>query len=391
MPSPARSIAITTTSSREPHARGGLQRRLDVTPRRAGAQRLVGEEGRDVGQRGGGTRRTPVAVAQHGQRAGDERVVDDRHAGGPPAHGIASPAMEGPAATSSSRRATPTRLVRSRRALAHGAEIGASSSSATRTSAGGGTPEVARGDPGRGAPDRLPAPDDPAVRVSEYRIAPVPEPGPLAALAASLGVHVVVDKRRRLLLWEPSDPRRRRRGPGLLRRARGGRAPGLRPRARARAGRRPIAVRSIGAPQEGSYADRVRAEAQADAELLRMRAKRRGGPTPRTRGSRSAPPCAPTTAAATPARTSRTPPIPRASARRPRRSARWWPAGAGAWSRSSWPRRGGGLRALRRLRQRLREFAGPDVPIHLADLERVRRTTSLGDLLPLAFGPERLG
>ena len=41
-------------------------------------------------------------------------------------------------------------------------------------------------------------------------------------------------------------------------------------------------------------------------------------------------------------------------------------------------------------RQRLREFAPPDAPIHLADLERVRRTTSLGELLPLSFGPEHL-
>ena len=42
-------------------------------------------------------------------------------------------------------------------------------------------------------------------------------------------------------------------------------------------------------------------------------------------------------------------------------------------------------------RQRLREFAGPDAPIHLADLERVRRTTRLAELLPLSFGPESLG
>ena len=42
-------------------------------------------------------------------------------------------------------------------------------------------------------------------------------------------------------------------------------------------------------------------------------------------------------------------------------------------------------------RQRLREFAAADAPIHLADLERVRRTTSLAELLPLSFGPENLG
>jgi homotetrameric cytidine deaminase len=41
-------------------------------------------------------------------------------------------------------------------------------------------------------------------------------------------------------------------------------------------------------------------------------------------------------------------------------------------------------------RQRLREFTPPDAPIHLADLERVRRTTTLAELLPLSFGPEHL-
>jgi homotetrameric cytidine deaminase len=41
-------------------------------------------------------------------------------------------------------------------------------------------------------------------------------------------------------------------------------------------------------------------------------------------------------------------------------------------------------------RQRLREFTPDDAPIHLADLERVKRTTSLGELLPLSFGPENL-
>jgi cytidine deaminase len=41
-------------------------------------------------------------------------------------------------------------------------------------------------------------------------------------------------------------------------------------------------------------------------------------------------------------------------------------------------------------RQRLREFAPDDAPIHLADLDRVRRTTTLGELLPLSFGPEHL-
>jgi homotetrameric cytidine deaminase len=41
-------------------------------------------------------------------------------------------------------------------------------------------------------------------------------------------------------------------------------------------------------------------------------------------------------------------------------------------------------------RQRLREFAPDDAPIHLADDRRVRRTTTLGELLPLSFGPQHL-
>jgi cytidine deaminase len=36
-------------------------------------------------------------------------------------------------------------------------------------------------------------------------------------------------------------------------------------------------------------------------------------------------------------------------------------------------------------RQRLAEFAGPEVPVHLCDLAGERRTVSLGELLPLAF------
>ena len=42
-------------------------------------------------------------------------------------------------------------------------------------------------------------------------------------------------------------------------------------------------------------------------------------------------------------------------------------------------------------RQRLREFATPKTPIHLAVPAGVIRTLTLGDLLPLSFGPEHLG
>ena len=41
-------------------------------------------------------------------------------------------------------------------------------------------------------------------------------------------------------------------------------------------------------------------------------------------------------------------------------------------------------------RQKLREFATDDTPIHLCGIEGWRRTVTLGELLPLAFGPEHL-
>ncbi len=41
-------------------------------------------------------------------------------------------------------------------------------------------------------------------------------------------------------------------------------------------------------------------------------------------------------------------------------------------------------------RQKLREFAGDDVVIHVCGPEGLRRSVTLGELLPLAFGPENL-
>ena len=41
-------------------------------------------------------------------------------------------------------------------------------------------------------------------------------------------------------------------------------------------------------------------------------------------------------------------------------------------------------------RQRIREFAGPDTPIHIAGSEGVRATFTLDELLPHSFGPEHL-
>ena len=44
-----------------------------------------------------------------------------------------------------------------------------------------------------------------------------------------------------------------------------------------------------------------------------------------------------------------------------------------------------------RCRQQLAEFAGPDARVHLCGPGGVRVSATLGELLPLAFGPDTLG
>ena len=41
-------------------------------------------------------------------------------------------------------------------------------------------------------------------------------------------------------------------------------------------------------------------------------------------------------------------------------------------------------------RQKLREFAGDDLPVLVADMAQVQARFSLGELLPQAFGPNPL-
>ncbi len=42
-------------------------------------------------------------------------------------------------------------------------------------------------------------------------------------------------------------------------------------------------------------------------------------------------------------------------------------------------------------RQRLREFAADDLLIHICGPQGLRRSVTLGELLPLSFGPDNLG
>jgi homotetrameric cytidine deaminase len=246
------------------------------------------------------------------------------------------------------------------------------------------------------------------VRVSSYRVVPVPDPkGMRAVLVETNGVDVVVEKRRRLLLWETvrihldevlglgafleleavaepdSDLARERRQVSQLREA-----------------------LHIGddALREGSYADAVRATLKGsdpsglavgsdpDPELLALAREAAGrayapysnfpvGAAVRTADGR------------------------RYAGANVENAA--YPQGQCAEASAIGAMvAGGGGRVVEVVvaapsaeecapcggcRQRLREFADQDTPVHLADMERVRRTTSVAELLPLSFGPESLG
>jgi homotetrameric cytidine deaminase len=239
-------------------------------------------------------------------------------------------------------------------------------------------------------------PDAADVRVSDYRVVPAPD-GLLAALEGTLGVDVVVEKRRHLLLWETvrihlddvaglgsfleleavaedeSDLTRENGQIAHLREA-----------------------LEIGELVEGSYQTLKQVPGTSlrvapDEELLRLAREAAGRAyAPYSR-------------------------FPVGAAVRTEDGRRY--AGANV-ENSAYPQgqcaeasalgamvAGGGGRVVEVVvaapsadecppcggcRQRLREFAGPDAPIHLADMERVRRTTSLAELLPLSFGPEHL-
>jgi homotetrameric cytidine deaminase len=241
-------------------------------------------------------------------------------------------------------------------------------------------------------------PDAASERVSRYRLVAVAEPAPLiAALGAATGVSARVEKRRRLLLWETvrihlDDVR----GLGAFLELEAVAATGsdLR-RERARIARlRELLEIGDDALREGSYADALTASgdaAEPDAELLAMAREAAGrayapysrfpvGAAVRTADGR------------------------RFAGANVENAA--YPQGQCAEASAIGALVAGGGGAIAEVvvaapsrelctpcggcRQRLREFAAGDAPIHLADLERVRRTTTLAELLPLSFGPEHL-
>ena len=241
-------------------------------------------------------------------------------------------------------------------------------------------------------------PDAATERVSSYRLVPVADADGLrAALSVANGVTAVVVKRRRVLLWEAVRIHLDEvRGLGSFLELEAVAQPGsdlVRERAQVARLREALDIRDD-ALREGSYADALLGSERAgepDAELLglaRAAAGRAYAPYSRF----------PVGAAV------RTTDGRRYAGANVENAA--YPQGqcAEASAIGALVAGGGGTIAevvvaapSRELvtpcggcRQRLREFAPDDAPIHLADLERVRRTTTLGELLPLSFGPGHL-
>jgi homotetrameric cytidine deaminase len=241
-------------------------------------------------------------------------------------------------------------------------------------------------------------PDDAAERVSSYRLVPVADPEPLReALSAASGVAALVLKRRRLLLWETvrihlDDVE----GLGTFLELEAVAEPGSdlgRERAQV-AHLRDVLDIPDSALREGSYADALLASAavaDADPELLALAREAAGRAYAPYSGF-------PVGAAL------RTVDGRRYAGANVENAA--YPQGQCAEASAIGALIAGGGGAIAEVvvaapsrelcspcggcRQRLREFAADDAPIHLVDLERVRRTTSLGELLPLSFGPEHL-
>jgi homotetrameric cytidine deaminase len=232
-------------------------------------------------------------------------------------------------------------------------------------------------------------PDAAAARVSSYRLVPVPDPAALrSALAETCGVRVEVVKRRRLLLWETVRIHLDEvEGLGRFVELEAVAAPGSdleRERGQV-AHLRDVLEIADTALREGSYAD---AAGAPDPELLALaRAAARNAYAPYSDF--------PVGAAV------RTSDGRRFAGANVENAA--YPQGqcAEASALGAMVAGGGGTVAevvvaapSRELctpcggcRQRLREFTPLDAPIHLADHERVRATTTLAELLPLSFGP----
>ena len=325
--------------------------------------------------------------------AGHERVVDDGHS----IHARARyslGAVSGPRRNVELKAVDPDPARTLARALAFGAsDEGVILQRDTYFRVASGRLKLREEEPGEAHLIAYVRPDDASVRVSSYRVVPADEET-LAALTETLGVDVVVEKRRHLLLWETVRIHLDEvTGLGAfveLEAVAEGDSDLTREHAQVAQLRTQLQIEDA-ALREGSYADAVRA-AGPDPELLRLARE--------AAGRAYAPYSNFPVGAAVLTDDGR-----RYAGANVENAA--YPQGQCAEASALGAMvAGGGGRVVEVVvaapseqecapcggcRQRLREFAGPDTPIHLADMERVRRTTSLAELLPLSFGPESLG
>jgi len=235
-------------------------------------------------------------------------------------------------------------------------------------------------------------PDGTQPRESRYRLVPVEDPeGLRAALDAALGTLVVVEKARRLLLWEGVRIHLDEvRGLGTFVELEGVAAPGS--DLAAERGRVQELCAALGLSEDrrvaGSYSDALLAPAAEDLfAAARAAMARAHAPYSRYRvGAALRAPDGTIHAGAN---------VENAA----------YPQGQCAEASAIGALVAAGHEALTEAavvaerdvavpcggcRQRLSEFAAPGVPVHLGDAEGLRRTVTLGELLPLAFGGDRL-
>src|SRR3954452_2896643 len=180
-----------------------LERRLDVDPLHPQvAQRLEADEHRRLGHAAAELARRRGAVTQDAQVAGHQRVVDDGHGHARARYSLGT--VSEPRRNLELKALDPDPSRTLERALAAGAEDhGVIVQRDTYLRVARGRLKLREEQPGEAHLIAYRRPDEAQVRVSSYRVAPVPDADATrAALEETLGIDVVVAKRRRLVVWE---------------------------------------------------------------------------------------------------------------------------------------------------------------------------------------------